>query len=439
MQVSLYVAAVVDETDQDPPRYAVTCYVATPDEARAMGARVAREILVEMPDAQPPDVYPVSVPEEEATVNAPKKPKEALMPWLPPAEAADALGISTGTLRYRARLEEQHPLFVRRNAGLYLVGESIEPDLTQRRRDAMKAAGFTFDRDGDLLGVPQLGEEPSREEPVEELLERRAAAFARMGRSAGQRVHRIERRGPFGVVHMGDPHVDDDGCDWPELLRTVRAVKTTPGLYAGNIGDTVNNWVGRLVEKYKHQTSTEKEAFRLARWLLREIPWDYVLLGNHDHWNQGGMLLDEYARGAEIKALEDHEARIVYVDGDQSFQINARHDYKGHSLWNKLHGLVRRSKMRPEAQLYVAGHRHCWGQFSEEGYDGHPVWALRVRGFKRFDEYAAAKDFYEDKLGPAITTVFRLHHPHPGERLKVFHDVEEAAEFLGWCRAKGHR
>lgn len=273
------------------------------------------------------------------------------------------------------------------------------------------------------------------DDTIEALIERRCKAYARKAKKRAKRLHRISRAGPFAICHFGDPHVDSDGCDWPELLRTVRVVRETAGMYAGNVGDVANNWVGRLAALYKDQSSTEHEAFQLAEWLLSAVEWDYLVLGNHDHWNQGGMLYRYIAGNASIRVLEDHEARIIYDHPANPAHLVVRHDFRGASMWNKAHGGMRRAKMRPWGHIYVSGHRHTWASHVEEGADdGIPRTTLVVRGFKRFDTYAAKLDFPEDTLGASLTTVHDPDHVHPGERVRVYHCVEAAADYLGWLR-----
>lgn len=313
------------------------------------------------------------------------------------------------------------------------------------RRETLESHGFAVDTDGHLEPPEWIYEKapPEAEELVdlltedgdlEDLLTRRVSAYQRKARKVAPRVHQITRDEPFAVCHFGDPHLDDDGCDFPELLKALRVVRRTPHMYGGNIGDTVNNWVGRLTALYKHQETTEDDAFRLAKWFAQAIPWDYWVLGNHDHWNQGGLVLRYILEGAKVRVVEAHEARIEY---GETARIVCRHDFNGHSMWNDMHSNMKRAKLRPWGHLYVAGHRHTWGVAWDESAGSHdPVCGLRVRGFKRFDDYAQAKDFSEDQHGAHLTTVHNPVAPHPGERLKVFHDVELAADYLGWIRKR---
>ncbi|MEM6903789.1 MAG: metallophosphoesterase, partial [Pseudomonadota bacterium] len=102
----------------------------------------------------------------------------------------------------------------------------------------------------------------------------------------------INSNEPIGIMWFGDPHVDDNGCNWPQLLKDIEIAKQ-PGVYGVNIGDTTNNWVGRLVKKYAEQETTRTNAWRLCEWFLNDagIPWLFWLLGNHDVWNDGAEIM----------------------------------------------------------------------------------------------------------------------------------------------------
>jgi hypothetical protein len=56
------------------------------------------------------------------------------------------------------------------------------------------------------------------------------------------------------------PHVDDNGCNWPLLKHHAELCRTTPGLYAINLGDSSNNWTDRLIKLYAQQDWSVKTA-----------------------------------------------------------------------------------------------------------------------------------------------------------------------------------
>lgn len=71
MQVSMILTAIHEDEEYEGV-YHATYKIEGISEARSLSSRLGISIVVDMPDPQPPDVYAVSVPEEEAQVNEPK-------------------------------------------------------------------------------------------------------------------------------------------------------------------------------------------------------------------------------------------------------------------------------------------------------------------------------------------------------------------------------
>ena len=126
---------------------------------------------------------------------------------------------------------------------------------------------------------------PSPDIDVEELVEQRIKAFARKSAHEAARALipvRVRDDLPIGVLHMGDPHVDDAGTDLALLKRHSDLTRKVPGLYAANVGDTTNNWVGRLARLYAEQETSSSQAWQLGEWLIARTRWIYLVGGNHD-------------------------------------------------------------------------------------------------------------------------------------------------------------
>jgi hypothetical protein len=76
--------------------------------------------------------------------------------------------------------------------------------------------------------------------------------------------------GPFGLLILGDPHVDDAGCDFELLAEHRRIIKDHPYILGASVGDYQNGWIGRLGALYGEQQTTSKEAWKLVDWLVRD-------------------------------------------------------------------------------------------------------------------------------------------------------------------------
>lgn len=281
---------------------------------------------------------------------------------------------------------------------------------------------------------------PDADEPIEDLISRReryAARSAERRRVETWLPIELPEAGPFGVLWFGDPHLDDDNCDWPTLRSHVDLCKTTPGLYGASIGDATNNWVGRLMRLYADQHTTKHDARRLAKWFLRDcgVNWLLWLIGNHDEWNEGDAILGLIADGATY--LPTWEARVEFRASGDRWRVHASHDFKGSSIWNPTHGPLRKAMMAGGlAELYVCGHRHTWAQqcveIEERGGVAH---AVRVRGYKRHDHHAVVNGFAQGSVGAAVLTIFNPLATTPAGRILTFADPIGGAEVLRAMRS----
>jgi hypothetical protein len=125
---------------------------------------------------------------------------------------------------------------------------------------------------------------PSDDIDIEELVEHRIKAFQKKVAHADATKAipvQIKIRGPIGILHFGDPHVDDDGTDL-KTLREHSDLTHVEGVFGANVGDTTNNWVGRLAKLYAEQATTADQAWKLAEWFIARTRWLYMLGGNHD-------------------------------------------------------------------------------------------------------------------------------------------------------------
>jgi transposase-like protein len=199
---------------------------------------------------------------------------------------------------------------------------------------------------------------------TEELLSRRKKDFLRKteAKEARRLINvRINIDGPIGICHFGDPHVDDDGTDLPLLEKHINLCRDTKGLFAANVGDLQNNWVGRLSHLYGVQSTSAMESWALTEWLINSCDWLYLITGNHDEWSGVGDPLKWMMRGSK-GIFEPHGARLnlIFPNGKE-VRINARHDFSGHSMWNVTHGPAKAVQMGWRDHILTCGHKHISG------------------------------------------------------------------------------
>lgn len=281
---------------------------------------------------------------------------------------------------------------------------------------------------------------PSSELPPEELIEQAAQRFEghRTARDARRWMEiKVKSNKPFGLAFVGDPHLDSNGCNWPLLRGHIKLLAETDGLHAVNLGDLTDNWVGRLVRLYADQEMSKKQAWKLAKYFLRDakIKWLCHILGNHDAWNDGPYLIK--ANATPIVPVEDWQSRfqLTFPNGSR-VRIHAAHNFPGNSIWNPMHGPQKAAMLLEQADIYAAGDKHTWAVNQGENANRDYVYHLiRARGYKAIDSYADNLGYSSQRYGATITAII-----DPGgtgaSRIRCFADLEEASEFLAWKRGR---
>lgn len=332
----------------------------------------------------------------------------------------EAAGVSTtssgDTLR---RIEER-------------VGRKVDWSLWSGPRETTRAASVPrFD-------PPQI---PADDIPVEALIEQLAERFGKRAENAAARKwmrYTLKETGPYLLAIVGDPHLDDNGCNWPLLKRDIELMRR-PHCHGIMLGDVTNNWSGKLQRLYAHQDVTRDRAWKLAEWFWRAVPWLMLIRGNHDIWSQShgqGDPLDWMARGSA--GLEDWQARFEVAAGDHVTRIWASHDFKGSSIYNPLHGPMRAQRFSSgDADILCAGHQHHWEIFSGEDADktSRPHWLVRARGYKYLDPHADRHQYASQQHGATIAAVVDPSRNGPAA-IQCYADLAEAAEILQFKRAR---
>lgn len=293
------------------------------------------------------------------------------------------------------------------------------------------------------MRIEPLEELPDGEIPIEEVIAYRTKAFERAHakhKAEKWRTFKVPVAGPYALWFVGDPHLDDDGCHLPLWERHVEAL-TQPDVqgrvFAVNIGDTTNNWVGRMARLWAEQEMGAAGAKRLVKHYLGErgIPWFLWLSGNHDLWD-GPVGKEVFeAHKPHYVVLHDWQAKVQLQSPDgHTLRLWAAHNFKGNSIWNNLHGLERAAQMQDWAHLYVAGHHHdCGYRQGENPHRGFVYNLLRVRGYKWMDDYADHHGFGEHQYGASAVAVI----DPAGDKMNAvtcFMDPEEGLDFLRFKR-----
>jgi len=335
---------------------------------------------------------------------------------------------------------------------------SIHKILKQSGRDVSRTTVTRILRDHrNKLGKPRpkgsnipdfdIGSLPSSEATLDEILLNRKKESKRVAHAKeSRRLIPIEVKadGPIGILHMGDPHVDDPGADIFAIERDIDLCNSVDGLFAANVGDLQNNWIGRLAPLWKKQGATAEEAWLLVEWVVKSNKWLYLIGGNHDEWTNA----PSKSKGDPIKWMMDqgkgglyepHGARMVLnFPNERKIRINARHDFRGHSMWNPAHGVAKAAQMGWRDHILTCGHLHISGyQMLKDPASGLISHAMRVASYKKYDEYAHTLGLPDQNVSPSVVTIIDPQFSDDDPRLiTVFHSSEEGAEFLKWKTSK---
>jgi hypothetical protein len=279
---------------------------------------------------------------------------------------------------------------------------------------------------------------PSRDEPLDDLIARKRAVGQRTieAHEARSLIQvKLTMPGPIGLWCMGDPHLDNDGCDFQRIEHDLATIAKQPRIMALNIGDVTDNWVGRLERLYASSSVKAADGWRLAEWLFSYpgVHWLGLVGGNHDAWGGHRDPL-KWITKARVGLYEADSLRMAlqHPCGAQT-RIHGRHNFKGQSIWNDMHGLKREVTTGFRDHLLVAGHLHLGEDGGLINADGFVTQLLRLSGYKRADTYAVTGQFRPKPMHPSAMVII---NPAKAEtergRVWVAPSVEEGVDWLNF-------
>jgi hypothetical protein len=200
-------------------------------------------------------------------------------------------------------------------------------------------------------------------------------------------------------------------------------------LYAVNVGDLTNNWVGGLQRLYAHQTTTDDEATELLEWLVSQVPWLLMVLGNHDRW---GPLAAHICQSHGV-TYASHGAMVSVESYGQPIVMDVRHTHRGNSMYNPSHGQLKKSFRGSDADIIIGGHTHSSAYtMVKNGVTGRISHCVRIGAFKRYDDYADSQGFEDENISPVVLAVCC---PDSEHKVLMDHDIDRGLKILKALRA----
>lgn len=319
--------------------------------------------------------------------------------------------------------------------------DAIE-ELTGRRcSHRMMTAAFSRLELGTTAAV-KMDIEPVEmpEEPIEELVERRSKAARRKRQKFKHHQRKVTLPArPVGFLFVGDPHVDDEGCDWDLLMTDLGHVRHREGILGVCVGDVTNGWVGSLARLWAESGVTAEDAVRLSEYFLSLIQWLLVIGGNHDKWStrNGFNPLEFFCKKNGVSLYADDQMRVVVDWKDrpelEPFEMVVRHFFKGNSQYHVTHAAHKEALFDGKAHLFVAGHIHSWGRLQTEQRHGRVTEAVSVRGYKFADEYAMTLGYPEQHEGRSCLVTVDPFDRTP-DRVKLHWNIARGVQYLDMLR-----
>lgn len=246
---------------------------------------------------------------------------------------------------------------------------------------------------------------------------------------------------PIAFLVMGDPHIDNDGCDFSKLLEDIELTQQQEGVLAACVGDIQDNWIGRLQKLYANSSLKASDGWRLSRWLLESMQWVAIVGGNHDRWAHapGVDPLKWIAKDCGVLCYAPDELRLTLTwrgrpDLEPVIWV-IRHDFRGRSWFHPTHGVHKEAMLDGKCHLLCAGHIHQWGQLTSEQRHERVTHSLRVRGYKRSDDFAVEKGFYEQSFGESALVIINPLIEGTG-RINVYWDLKQGYQILKYMRSQ---
>jgi hypothetical protein len=277
---------------------------------------------------------------------------------------------------------------------------------------------------------------------TEELINARTEVFKRKEarEKSEQFINiKINDKKPIGLYIQGDPHVDDDGCDWVSLRKHIDIVNATDGMYACSVGDLSNNWArrGKLAGLWADQTTNGEQQWALVEWLVNATPYIFIVAGNHDMWAMEGDPITWMCKPLKT-VYSNHNARLKIKLPKHEIKVNCSHNFRGHSMYNTAHGIVKHALFNARDHLLIAGHTHVSGYSPiRDATNNKIMHCVQIGSYKKYDNFAKQLNLPCKMMSPCAVAVFNteLTEDHP-DFIKIFWEVQEGADYLNYLRSK---
>jgi hypothetical protein len=144
------------------------------------------------------------------------------------------------------------------------------------------------------------------------------------------------------------------------------------------------------------------------------------------------------AKAARVQ-YESSGVRLgLNLPNGRQIRLNARHDFRGSSMWNTAHGISKAAQMGWRDHILTAGHTHVSGaNIVVDPMSGLITHCIRVGSYKRLDRFADERGLPNQTFTVCPVIIVRPQYADDDNRLlQLFLEPGTAAEFLTWLRKR---
>lgn len=252
----------------------------------------------------------------------------------------------------------------------------------------------------------------ARDFDAEQAIQEQARRFKQKHRRAQKKRTQTVRfdTGPVMIAFIGDQHIGNAGTDIERVFNEQQTIKQTLGAFCWQMGDVVDNFiVGRLQEQNMKPAAPIWEQWQLAKEYLDR--WDDQIVayvgGNHGAWTMSQTQID-YRRDIcpDGVLFDGDDVQATVSVGSATFDIWARHKWRGHSIYNQTHGQERAARFNdPNHDIYVGAHTHEGALYREMIHEGQRKAAVQVGTYKVHDDYARTQGYPDSDMSTACAVI----------------------------------
>ena len=290
----------------------------------------------------------------------------------------------------------------------------------------------------EVVGLTALDAMPDPDDVREKWKKRVEQEKVKKVKRYSQRI-RFPENLPCGLWWSSDWHLGSPYADVVLLEEHIELVNKTPGMYAALAGDYHEACIGRMSFTGNEIPTTFAEELIGLDMYVGMLAEKLILMtaGNHDAGRAAKAIgLDHIAlmmRGTGCLYDRD-EIRFKLECGDASWNVEARHRWKGHSKYNPTHGQENAALFGDyDFDLAVGGHLHN-GTLLREFWNGkrqRKGLVVQLGTYKMADSFAKEIGFNDSPPDPTGAIVF-----FPDGRMFASADIETAVEFLAFARKR---